>query len=184
MVNKNGVLLLNLGTPEAPTADKVKTYLKEFLMDPLVIDIAFPFQWFLVNQIILRTRPEKSAEAYRKIWTKDGSPLLIHTVMLASKVQEVLGAEFQVEPAMRYGSPSIKSALMKLNERGIEKIYIFPLYPQYSLAATQSSINHCIKEMKGLGMTQKCEFLPPFYEQKDFIRAYKDVINGAINKEK
>jgi len=182
MAKKIGVLLVNLGTPEGPTADKVKRYLKEFLMDPLVIDIAYPLRWFLVNQIILRTRPEKSAEAYKKIWTEEGSPLLIHTLALAKKVQIELGEKYSVEPAMRYGVPSIKSGLEKLKQTQVDKIYAFPLYPQYSLAATQSSINECVKEMKSLGMIQELEFIPPFYEEQNFVAAYKDVIQRVISK--
>jgi ferrochelatase len=178
--HKTGVLLINLGTPDGPTADKVKSYLKEFLMDPLVIDIAYPFRWFLVNQIILRTRPKKSAEAYEKIWTSDGSPLLVHTLEFSRKVQDELGDRYKVEPAMRYGRPSIKSGLEKLRDAAVEKIYILPLYPQYSLAATQSSINQCAKEMKALGMTQSFEFLPPFYEERHFIEAYKEVLQKTI----
>src|SRR5580698_8308210 len=108
-MGKIGVLLVNLGTPESPTAEDVKPYLKEFLMDPLVIDIAYPFRWFLVNQIILRTRSKKSAAAYKLIWTEKGSPLLTHTLDLAKKVQEELGEKFYVVPAMRYGNPSINS---------------------------------------------------------------------------
>jgi protoporphyrin/coproporphyrin ferrochelatase len=181
-MGKIGVLLVNLGTPEGPTAEHVKPYLKEFLMDPLVIDIAYPFRWFLVNQIILRTRPQLSAEAYKKIWTNKGSPLLTHTLELAKKVQLELGDRYHVEPAMRYGNPSIHSGLEKLSNE--EKIMILPLYPQYSLAATQSSIDQCKREMKKLGMNQKVEFLPPFYEHSHFVEAYREVIHEKISENK
>jgi len=133
-----------------------------------------------VNQIILRTRPKKSAEAYKKIWTSNGSPLLTHTLELSKKVQEELGERYHVESAMRYGRPSIKSGLEKLRDSSVEKIYILPLYPQYSLAATQSSINQCTKEMRALGMTQSLEFLPPFYDHQHFIEAYKEVVHKTI----
>lgn len=97
-MGKTGVLLVNLGTPESPTVEHVKLYLKEFLMDPLVIDISYPLRWFLVNQIILRTRPKLSAEAYKKIWTANGSPLLTHTLELAKKVQRELGTGTMLSP--------------------------------------------------------------------------------------
>lgn len=182
-MDKIGVLLINLGTPEAPTAEKVKPYLKEFLMDPLVIDIPFFLRWFLVNQIILRKRPRASAEAYQKIWTEEGSPLLIHTLDLGKKVQGELGEKFFVISSMRYGSPSVGAGLKRLKEAKVKKIYALPLYPQYSLAATQSSINHCLKEMKRLKMSEKIEFLPPFYEQKNFVGAYKEIIGKIISKD-
>jgi len=134
-----GVILLNLGTPEAPTPEKVRDYLAEFLMDGLVIDIPTVFRWLLVHGVILRTRPARSAEAYRKVWTDRGSPLLFHLQDLAQGVQTVLKDRLVV-PAMRYGQPSIESALKRLRDEGVSEALVLPLYPQYSLAATESSI--------------------------------------------
>ena len=113
-----GVLLINLGTPTAPETGPVRAYLREFLSDPRVIDIHPVRRWLLLNLIILPTRPAKSAAAYRKVWTPEGSPLLVHGRALAEKVQAVLGDTFAVELGMRYSDPSLPTALAALRDRG------------------------------------------------------------------
>jgi len=179
---KTGVLLLNLGTPESPQASDVRKYLHEFLMDPFVIDIPWIARALLVHGIILRNRPEKSAEAYRKIWTERGSPLLFHTLDLGKKVASLLGDEYKVEAIMRYGNPGVRSGLEKLQEAACERVIVFPLYPQYSLAATASSIEKVRKETSCLGMNVEFNFISPFYNDSAFIRCFAENIKMALNE--
>jgi ferrochelatase len=133
-----GVLLVNLGTPDAPRPREVRRYLREFLSDPLVIDLPALPRWLLLNAVILPTRPRASAAAYQKIWTAEGSPLLLHGRALREAVAIQLGAEYAVELGMRYGEPSLPSALAALSTAGVAEILALPLFPQYSSAATGS----------------------------------------------
>jgi ferrochelatase len=183
MADRFGVVLINLGTPEGPEVHHVKKYLKEFLMDPLVVDIVYPLRWFLVNQIILRTRPKNSSRLYKKIWTEKGSPLLFHTLNLSAEVQKDLGKDFVVVSAMRYGKPSIEEALQKLKGENVQRILALPLYPQYSLAATQSSMDECLRVTKRLNWNQKIEFCPAFYNHGHFTKAFADVVKNVLDKE-
>src|SRR5690606_29350418 len=134
-----GVLLINLGTPEAPRVPEVRRYLREFLMDPWVIDIPAPLRWLLVHGAILPRRPKASAEAYAKIWTERGSPLMFHTLDLAREVAGRLGPGYAVRAAMRYGKPSIEQGLRELRDAGVSQVRVLPLYPQYSLSATRTA---------------------------------------------
>lgn len=169
-----GILLLNLGTPDSPSPQDVKKYLAEFLMDPWVIDIPYPARLALVYGIILNTRPKKSAEAYQKVWGDRGSPLLFHSLDLASRVQDRLYPQRKVALAMRYGNPSIASALKKLQESEVDDLLVIPLYPQYSLAATQSSIEKVKKELKKLKwQPDKLAFVESFYEDAGFIQSFR-----------
>ena len=137
--SKIGVLLINLGTPDDPSPKKVGAYLREFLMDPFVLDIPAFFRWFLVNVLIVPKRAEASSLLYKKVWNEDGSPLRFHSANLKASLQNELGDAFQVSLGMRYGNPSIRSALAELLEGGIDRLLVLPLYPQFSLAATKSS---------------------------------------------
>lgn len=150
---KTGVLLINLGTPDSPSVPDVRKYLREFLMDPQVIDINPIGRWFLVNFIIAPTRAPKSAKLYQSIWTKEGSPLLIYGVELKNKLQAVLGEKFAVALGMRYQNPGMRSAFRELMDKKADRIVAIPLYPQYSSAATGSTIDEIReiqKEMPGL----------------------------------
>src|SRR5438034_10792627 len=131
-MNRIGVLLINLGTPDAPTPEAVGPYLREFLMDGFVIDVPKPLRWFLVNVMIVPRRKLQSARAYQKVQLPEGSPLLVYTRELAEKVVAQLAPDdrYVVEYAMRYGNPSIASALGKLNSADISPIITLPLYPQ------------------------------------------------------
>ena len=179
-----GALLINLGTPESPTASAVKEYLAEFLMDPLVIDIAKPFRWALVHGAILRTRPEKTAAQYQQVWTERGSPLLFHSLDLAEKVQTQLGKDFKVAVGMRYGNPSLRQAAEKLIEAGVEKIVAFPLYPQYSLAATESSSRELCDVLKKIGWNGPVSFISDFYEDPRFIDAAAEAAERKLAESK
>ena len=130
-----GLMLVNLGTPDSTRTSDVRRYLREFLSDPRVIDLPPWRRWLLLNLFILPFRPRASAEAYRKIWTAGGSPLLVHSVDLAEKLSAVLGDGVRVELAMRYQNPSIVTVLARFREAGIDRIVVVPLFPQYSSAA-------------------------------------------------
>src|SRR5881394_3636379 len=127
-----GVLLINLGTPDAPTPEAVGRYLREFLMDPFVLNMPAPLRWFLVNVLIVPKRKYQSSAAYQKVQMPEGSPLLVHTRALREKVAAELSDDnYVVEYAMRYGNPSIASTLANLNAQNVSRIIVLPLYPQY-----------------------------------------------------
>jgi ferrochelatase len=138
-----GLLLVNLGTPEAPTAPALRRYLAEFLGDRRVVDLPRLIWWPILHGIILRTRPAKSAAKYAKIWTRDGSPLAVHTERQAKLVKGLLGHRgvegIKVAWAMRYGQPSVAGALDDLQQSGVSGIIVLPLYPQYSGSTTAST---------------------------------------------
>lgn len=141
-------------------------------MDPYVIDVPHPLRWLIVNGAVLPTRPASSARAYREIWTERGSPLLVHLLDLAQKVQVHLGDDWVVQPAMRYGQPSIESALRRFHDLGITDVTVFPLYPQYSLAATETSIQECRRVAQAVSSEFKLEFVGAFYRHSGFIEAF------------
>ena len=167
--DRTGLLLVNLGTPESPQPRDVRPYLREFLSDPRVIDIGALPRWLLLNLFILPFRPRTSGEAYEKIWTERGSPLLFHTKDLAAKVQNRFGATVVVDFAMRYGNPSIADVLLRFKQRAVDRIVVFPLYPQYSSAATGSSIEKVFLEASRLWNTPFLQVVPPFYDHPAFI---------------
>src|SRR2546430_1304460 len=138
-----GVLLINLGTPDAPTPDAVGRYLRQFLMDPFVIDTPAPLRWLLVNVAIVPRRKYQSASAYQTVQLPEGSPLLVHTRALTHEVAQRLnssGENYAVEFGMRYGNPPIKSALKVLKSRGVSRIIVLPLYPQYAESSFETAV--------------------------------------------
>ena len=166
-----GVVLINLGTPDAPTPRAVRRYLREFLSDPRVIDISAPARWLLLNAIILPFRPRRSAHAYAQIWTDAGSPLLIHTTKLAEELERSLGPRFVVRVAMRYGSPSIESALDGLRAARTSQIVAVPLFPQYASASTGTALDKLYR-IAGRALTvPHVRVAPPFYAHEGFVRA-------------
>lgn len=175
------MLLVNLGTPDSPEVPAVRRYLAEFLSDPRVIDINPVARWLLLNLIILRVRPAKSAEAYRTIWTERGSPLLFHGLDLAAAVRDRLGT-FEVELAMRYGNPSIRSGLERLKEKSCDALVVFPLYPHYAASSTGSTIEKVYEEVKGLWNTPYLTMMPPFYDEAGFISAFAEVGRGVMTE--
>lgn len=140
-----GVMLTNLGTPDAPTAPALRRYLGEFLRDPRVVEVPRPIWWLVLNGIILNTRPRRSAEAYRRVWESDGSPLLTIARRQCERVRErlaeTLGRPLPVALGMRYGNPSIPAALDELRRAGCRRILVLPLYPQYSASTTASTFD-------------------------------------------
>ncbi len=140
-----GILLINLGTPEAPTAPALRTYLKEFLWDRRVVEIPRPVWWLILHGIILNTRPKKSAEKYASIWRPEGSPLKHYTArqaeLLAAEMASRTPQPVQVEYAMRYGQPSIAAKLAAMKAQGVERILVLPLYPQYAASSTGAALD-------------------------------------------
>lgn len=176
-----GVLLINLGTPESLRTKNVRKYLRQFLSDPLVIDINPIARWFLVNFAIVPFRAPKSAVLYQKIWMPQGSPLLVHSRRLAQAVQTKLGDDYQVELAMRYGQPSIAEALKVFRRQRLKKIKVLPLYPQYALSSTQSSIDELNRLIKKSGDKFDLEILPPFYSHPGYLEAFAEKGRGIFN---
>jgi len=178
---KTGILLVNLGTPDAPTPQAVRAYLKEFLSDPRVVEIPRAIWWFILNGIILNTRPKKSAAKYASIWLKEGSPLRVHTEKQAAMLQGYLGqrtsAPFAVEHAMRYGNPSIPSVLRKLKEQNCQRILVVPMYPQYA-ASTTATVNDIVfGELQQMRNTPALRTIKHFHDHPGYIRALATNIN-------
>jgi ferrochelatase len=168
---KTGVLLINLGTPDSPKTKDVRKYLTQFLNDPRVIDISPVGRFILVNGIIVPFRASKSAKLYEKIWTKEGSPLLVNSVKQKELLQHALGDDFIVELGMRYQSPSLGSALDNLRKAKVNKIIMIPLYPQYASSSTGSSIEEAIRLLQKWEVTPSFEVISKFYDRPDFIDA-------------
>ncbi|MEO9155033.1 MAG: ferrochelatase [Kofleriaceae bacterium] len=174
-----GLLLINLGTPDAPTSPAVRRYLREFLSDPRVIDINPVGRALLLHLIILPTRPPKSAAAYRKVWDPErGSPLLAHSKDLAAGVQAALGATWQVELAMRYGTPSIADALERL--RGCPRIVVLPLYPQYAASSTSTSVARVMELATERWDVVPVDIVPAFYAEPLFLDAWAAVARPVL----
>ncbi len=171
-----GVLLLQLGTPASPETGDVRRYLREFLSDPLVIDLAAPARWLLVNAIIAPFRAPKSAAAYRKIWMKQGSPLLFHSEALAAALREALGSAYRVELGMRYGEPKMATALSRLVEAGVERIVAVPLFPHDAQSSSGSAEARVRELHAALGNgAPALEVLGSFPTEPGFIGAVAEV---------
>jgi ferrochelatase len=177
---KRGLLLVNLGTPDAPLEADVRRYLAEFLGDPRVLDMNALGRWLLLHLIILPRRPAKSAELYRKIWTEQGSPLLVYSQALAAGVRQALGGEFEVALAMRYGNPSVAAGLAELKAKQVAQVVVLPLYPQYATSTTQSTLEQ-VKEVAAREWPEvKLGAVPAFYGHPAFLDAFADVARPVL----
>lgn len=170
-----GVLITNLGTPDEATTPALRRYLKEFLSDPRVVEVPRPIWWFILNGIILNIRPAKSAAAYREVWTDEGSPLLTHTVnqckALKACLAERYGDRVQVEFAMRYGNPSISSTLEKMQQAGVRKLVVLPLYPQYSGATSASTFDAIAADFMKRRWLPDMNFISHYHDFEPYIDA-------------
>jgi len=171
-----GVLLVNLGSPESPTAKDVKPYLDEFLMDKYVIDVPYLLRALLVRGIILRTRPEKSAHAYAQIWTDEGSPLIVFSKRMHKKVQNLV--DVPVALAMRYGTMTIEKGLQELKDKGVTEVMLLALYPQYAMASTTTIWELADELVRTKFPEMKLTKVPAFYNKPDFIK----VLANSIKK--
>jgi ferrochelatase len=175
-MNKTGVLLVNLGTPDSPSVKDVRKYLSEFLNDPRVIDINAIVRFILVNFIIVPFRSPKSAKIYEELWTNNdlpedvkGSPILYHGRSVRDKLQDELGENFDVQLAMRYQNPSMDDVLAQMYEKKLEKILVIPLFPQYASATTGSVIDKAMKIMSKWWVIPEVKFVSQYYENAGFI---------------
>ena len=176
-----GVLLVNLGTPDAPDTKSVKRYLAEFLSDRRVVEIP-PIAWQpILRGIILNTRPKKSAAAYRKVWGDDGSPLAAITKRQANALQVRLGGAVTVDWAMRYGNPSIDSRLRALMDAGCERVLLAPLYPQYSGATTATVVDKAADTLADLRWQMSLRTLPPYHDHPAYLDALEADLGAQLD---
>lgn len=180
--NKVGVLLVNLGTPDHPVCPGLRKYLSEFLMDPRVIELPKLFRAILVKGIIINVRSHKSAATYREIWTEQGSPLLTNSLGLGEKTAKLLGDEFQVEVAMRYGNPSVAEKIKVLHNAGVRKIIAIPLYPQYSGATNGSTFDAIGAALSKQRWVPNLNFVSDYYQYDSYIKAIGDSIKAHWDK--
>jgi ferrochelatase len=170
-----GVLLINLGTPEAPTPEAVRTYLKEFLSDPRVVEIPRVVWWPILNFFILPTRPKASAARYEQIWTRDGSPLKVYTARQASLLKGYLGERLRVplnvDYAMRYGQPSIAERIAAMKAGGCDRILLVPLYPQYAASTTATAVDVVLETLAGMRDQPAIRTVRDFHDDPGYITA-------------
>jgi ferrochelatase len=177
---RTGALLLNLGTPDSPSVSDVRRFLREFLSDPRVIDIPALARWLLLHLVILPFRPKKSAAAYAKVWTPEGSPLLVHSRALEQAVGEELGCDWVVSLGMRYGQPTIASALARLRQANVSRVVVLPLFPQYSEAATGSALAKLAEEMQRSDYAPALATIPAFYNAPSFTRSVASAADESL----
>ena len=177
MKTKKGLLLINLGTPDDPGYLSVFKYLRQFLMDPKVITVPYILRFILVSLIIVPFRAFSSGKIYKKIWSENGSPLIVNTSALAEKVSKEV-PHIEVEFAMRYQSPSIEDKLKKLISQNLDEIIILPLFPQYSTATTGSVFDEVSRVLKKQSVTPSIKFINQFYEQESFIDSWEDKLKS------
>jgi len=179
-----GVLLVNLGTPDSPSTGDVRRYLRQFLSDPRVIDIPALPRWLLVNLVIAPFRPRTSAAAYRKIWSAEGSPLLVYGRALCDAVAAALGGDHVLELGMRYGNPSIPDALARLVQADVDRIVALPLFPQWADSSTGSAVA-CLEEAAdALPQAPPLETLPCFFDDPGFVESWVQVARPALAEAK
>jgi protoporphyrin/coproporphyrin ferrochelatase len=181
-VPRVGILLTNLGTPQAPDRKALRTYLKEFLSDPRVVEVPRLLWWFILNGVILHLRPGRSAASYRSVWTERGSPLLFHTQDQTNALRETMAGKFGdqviVEFAMRYGSPSIPDVLQGMLQRGVRQLLVLPLYPQYSGATTGSTFDALAADFTRRRWLPELRFVSHYHDHPAYIRAVADSIRA------
>lgn len=170
-----GVLLVNVGTPDSPHVPDVRRYLREFLSDPRVFDVSPALRAFLLNFAILPFRPKRSAEAYEKVWTSEGSPLLVHGRAFERALQAALGERFLVALAMRYRNPSIDAAFARFREAGIDRIVVFPLFPQYASATTGTALEAVYRTAGSFWNTPHVRVVDPYYDDPGLVEAFAEV---------
>ena len=178
-----GVVLTNLGTPDAPTAAALRRYLAEFLWDRRVVDAPRPLWWLILHGIILRTRPARSARAYQTVWTEEGSPLMVISRQQCAKLQQQLDnlepGRYQVELGMRYGNPSIASALERLRTAGIDDIIVLPLYPQNSCSTSGSTFDAVGEALKQTRFVPSIRFVDNYHAEPAYIAALASAIRES-----
>lgn len=183
---KVAIVLVNLGSPDAPTAEALKPYLKEFLGDPRVVEIPRPVWWLILNGIILNTRPKKSAHAYETIWDTERnlSPLIAHTADQTEALQQRFGTDdgaIKVVYAMRYGNPHIRTTVAELHDQGYDRQLIVPLYPQYAASTTATIVDAIGDQLKSMRHQPTLRYLPPYYDHPAHISALAESVREHMS---
>jgi ferrochelatase len=164
-----GVLLVNLGSPDSTSVGDVRKYLREFLMDGRVLDTPWPVRFCVVNFAILPSRPKESAHAYEKIWTREGSPLVVTSRNVQKKLQERVSVP--VGLAMRYQNPSVESAVQKLRDGGVDRLFLIPLFPHYAMSSYESAVERVKTVAAKIAPKMRVEIQPPYFDSPDYISA-------------
>ena len=170
-MSKHGVLLINLGSPDSTAVPDVRKYLREFLMDPRVLDAPWPIRWCIVHLAILPKRPALSAEAYEKIWTREGSPLVATSRHVQRELQRRLGETLVVELAMRYQNPSIESAIASLRAQCVADLLVFPLFPHFAMSSFETAVVRAQEVAARLAPEMRLKIAEPYYANPDYIAA-------------
>jgi protoporphyrin/coproporphyrin ferrochelatase len=178
-MNKQGVLLINLGSPDSPSVKDVRRYLRQFLMDPMVIDLPYVQRFLLVNACILPFRPRQSAEAYHSIWWPEGSPLVVITRRVGTQLEKQ--SKWPVEIGMRYQNPSVQAAVRRLEERGVEELVVVPLFPHYAMSSYETAVEEVKLAVKNSSL-KRWWVLPPFYDDPDYIEALAESASSYLDR--
>ena len=190
--DKIGVLITNLGTPQAPTKGALKPYLKEFLSDPRVVEVPRLIWWFILNGIILNIRPKRSAEAYASVWSEQGSPLMVHTKAqaeaLAKRCEREFGDDVIVDFAMRYGEPAVSKVIERMLSNGVRKLLVVPMYPQYSASTVGSTFDAIAADFQQRRWLPDFRFVSHYHDRPGYVKAVAETIrqhweiNGQAEK--
>ena len=180
-----GILLVNLGTPEAPTTVAVRRYLAEFLSDPRVVEIPRPLWWLILHLFVLPFRPRKSAEAYAKVWLSEGSPLLVYSNRLSLEISQKLQDEHQgtiVKLAMRYGKPAIEEVLNEMREKSVQRLLILPMFPQYSATTTASVFDEIARILSTWRWQPELRYINHYHKHPLYVHACAEQIRSFRNQ--
>lgn len=176
-----GILLVNIGTPASTDIPDVREYLRQFLGDPRVVDLNPWLKWFVLNLFILPSRPKESAEAYSSIWDSErGSPLLFHSQDLAEKLQKRVGDGFDVAVGMQYCEPNVYTVMENFRARGVDRVIVVPMYPQYASSSTGAAIEIVYKAAAKVYSTPYLHTVPAFFDHPAYIKAYSDIIRRTV----
>ncbi len=173
-MNKTGVLLINLGTPDSPSVGHVRSYLSQFLNDPRVIDIPWLLRKMLVNLIIVPFRAPKSAKIYQKLWTDKGSPLLYYSERARDLLQQELDSNYEVHLAMRYKNPSIPDVLETMRKKNYERIIVVTMFPQYASASTGSALEEVMRVVSKWWVIPELKFVSQYFDHPSYIEAFAE----------
>ena len=182
---RQGILLCNLGTPDAPRPAELRRYLKEFLSDPRVVEIPRLLWWMILNLIILRIRPRRSAKLYQSVWTEAGSPLMLYSQGQVAAVKQRLAEKYGDIPVvlgMRYGNPSMASAIKQLTDKNVRDIIVLPLYPQYAGATTGSTFDAIAKTFTKLRWVPELQFINGYHKSEGYLDALCTTIKRHIEQ--
>jgi ferrochelatase len=180
-MTQTGILLINTGSPDSPSIPDVRRYLRQFLMDGRVIDLPLPVRAALVHGCILPFRPPRSARAYRRIWTPEGSPLVVTSRRLCDKLRSEL--KQPVEPAMRYGNPSVEHALAKLCGDGVHRVVVFPMFPHYAMSSYETAVARVRETAAKRHPELDITVVPPYYDDPRYIDSLVRTARPALSNE-